>query len=189
MTPFTSKPSLFFSYARDFFQSTLTFLLGPTADPNKLAPPMSQYEFAQEWPSWFSISSSGSSIIKRVFLDTLPGYAMNRYDCSMLHRVDSIRLRRLSHFKCRTSWNHEFVRADLVDGNNTPLIMVWERDLPRTTKKGTAVRNLQAKSGLPCQPIDRVSYITETDFANFIDIKKAYVLRYFVSIRALDNLC
>lgn len=104
-----------------------------------------------------------------------------KHDSSILDQVDNIRLRRLSHYKCHTDWNHEFVRADLVDeGSNKPLVMVWERDLPLTGAKVEKQRGLRIKSGLPCQSVDRVSYITEADFLDFVKWKDAYLLRYMV---------
>jgi hypothetical protein len=140
---------------------------------------MAQYPPAQEWPDWCRVSFHGPHLVKVAFLDSLPRFMDGKRDSSILDQVDNIRLRQLSHYKCHTDWNHEFVRADLVDeGSNTPLIMVWERDLPLTGSKVEKQRALRIKSGLPCQSIDRVSYITEADFSDFVKWKEAYLLRY-----------
>ncbi|KAJ4288305.1 hypothetical protein N0V88_007343 [Collariella sp. IMI 366227] len=136
---------------------------------------MAQYHPAQEWPDWCRVSCHGPHLVKVAFLDSLPRF-IRKHGSSILDQVDNIRLRRLSHYKCRTDWNHEFIRADLVDGSNKPLIMVWERDLPLTGAKAEKQRGLRIKSGLPCQSIDRVTYITEDDFLEFVNLKEAYPL-------------
>ncbi|KAJ4288310.1 hypothetical protein N0V88_007348 [Collariella sp. IMI 366227] len=131
---------------------------------------MAQYHPAQEWLDWCRVSCHGPHLVKVAFLDSLPRF-IRKHGSSILDQVDNIRLRRLSHYKCRTDWNHEFIRADLVDGSNKPLIMVWERDLPLTGAKAEKQRGLRIKSGLPCQLIDRVTYITEDDFLDFVKLK------------------
>ncbi|KAJ4288332.1 hypothetical protein N0V88_007370 [Collariella sp. IMI 366227] len=126
---------------------------------------MAQYPPAQEWPDWCRVSCHGPHLVKVAFLDSLPRF-MRKHGSSILDQVDNIRLRRLSHYKCCTDWNHEFVRADLVDdGSNKPLVMAEKQ------------RGLRVKSGLPCQSIDRVTYITEDDFLDFVKLKGAYPLR------------
>ncbi|KAK4133000.1 hypothetical protein BT67DRAFT_435260 [Trichocladium antarcticum] len=138
---------------------------------------MAQYPPAQEWPDWCRVSCHGPYLVKVAFLDSLPRF-MRKHGSSILDQVDNIRLRRLSHYKCCTDWNHEFIRADLVDDeSNKPLVMVWERDLPLTGAKAEKQRGLRVKSGLPCQSIDRVTYITEDDFLDFVKLKGAYPLR------------
>ncbi|KAK4134595.1 hypothetical protein BT67DRAFT_299242 [Trichocladium antarcticum] len=168
-----------FSFLQDaLVRATLKLVWGPSTDPNKLAPPMAQYPPAQEWPDWCRVSYHGPHLVKVAFLDSLPRFTEGKHGSSILDQVDNIRLRRLSHYKCRTDWNHEFVRADLVDdGSNKPLVMVWERDLPLTGAKTEKQRGLRVKSGLPCQSIDRVTYITEDDFLDFVKLKGAYPLR------------
>lgn len=171
--------SLFSFFQDALLRATSKLVWGPSTDPNKLAPPMAQYPPAQEWPDWCRVSCHGPHLVKVAFLDSLPRFIRN--GSSILDQVDNIRLRRLSHYKCCTDWNHEFVRADLVDKeSNKPLVMVWERDLPLTGAKAEKQRGLRVKSGLPCQSIDRVTYITEDDFLDFVKSKGAYPLRYIV---------
>ena len=172
------RPSLS-SKTFSFFRATSKLVWGPSTDPNKLAPPMTQYHPAQEWPIWCRVSSHAAQLVKVTFLDSLPKF-MER-GSSILGQVNRIRLRRLSHYKSHTDWNHEFVRADLVDvGSNMPLVMVWQRDLPLSGEVAQRQRALKIKSGLPCRPVDLVSYITEADFSDFVNLKDAYVLRYVI---------
>ncbi|KAK0655098.1 hypothetical protein B0T16DRAFT_4055 [Cercophora newfieldiana] len=167
------------SFLQNFLdRATPKLVWGPWTDPNKRAPPMSQYPPDQKWPDWCRVSSHGPHLVKVAFLDSLPRFT--RDGSSVLNPVDNIRLRKLSHYKCNTDWNHEFIRADLVDNeSNKPLVMVWERDLAPTIPGATAGKQsgLKAKSGVPCRSIDRVTYITEDDFSNFVALKRAYLLR------------
>ena len=152
---------------------------------------MAQYPPAEDWPDWCRVSSHGSHLVKVAFLDSLPRFIDGKDDSSILDKVDNICLRQLLHYKCNTDWNHEFVRADLVDQGrgDMPLVMVWERDLPLTGRKvEERKRGFAIKSGLPCQSVDRVTYITEADFADFIKSKDAYLLRYMVIYSVIPSL-
>ena len=61
-----------------------------------------------------------------------------------------------------------------------PLVMVWQRDLPLSGEGTQRQRELKIKSGLPCRPVDIVSFITEADFSDFVNLKDAYVLTYVI---------
>ncbi|KAJ8130907.1 hypothetical protein O1611_g2721 [Lasiodiplodia mahajangana] len=175
MTLFAAGSTSPFSFFHDVLRTALKLAWGPSADPNKLAPLMAQYVSAQEWPDWCRVSTHGSHLVKVAFLDSLPRFI---HHFSVLDQVDNIRLRRLSHYKCNTDWNHEFVRADLVDeGSNTPLVMVWQRDLLLTGDGAQKQRRLSIRCGLPCDSIDIVSYITEANFAGFVKWQSAYLVR------------
>ncbi|KAH6616140.1 hypothetical protein B0J18DRAFT_438972 [Chaetomium sp. MPI-SDFR-AT-0129] len=177
MTLFTAASP--FHFVQDVLRRvTLKLAWGPSTDPNKLAPPMAQYDSAPEWPDWCRVSFHGAHLVRVAFLDSLPRFMEGKHDCSILDEVDNIRLRQLSHYKCDTDWNHEFVRADLFDERkNRPLIMVWERDLPLTSAKVEKQRGLKIKSGFPCRSVDRVSYLTEGDFSDFLKLKGADLVR------------
>lgn len=169
-----------FSFFHDLlYQVTLKLTWGPSADPNKLAPPMAQYEPAPEWPRWCSGTSHGSNLIKVAFLDVLPQFIQGRHDTSIFDQINNIHLQSLSHYKSSNTWKHEFVRADFIDKRSKKqLIMVWERDLPLTGPKNGKQRILELKSGSSCESVDRVTYIKETDFAKFLNDMQADILRY-----------
>lgn len=169
-----------FSFFHDLFSlATLKLVWGPSTDPNKLAPPMAQYSAAPEWPSWCKVSSHGANIIKVTFLDILPDVMQGRHDISILNCVENIRLQQLSHYKSGNAWNHEFIKADLIDmESKKKLAMVWERDLPLIDPRKKKYRAVEIKSGLPCESIDRITLIKETDFTSFVNEKQAYVVRY-----------
>ncbi|KAH6844766.1 hypothetical protein B0I37DRAFT_446744 [Chaetomium sp. MPI-CAGE-AT-0009] len=166
------------SFLQDVLPRALKLAWGPSTDPNKIVPPMDQYPSAEEWPDWCRVFSHGAHLVKVAFLGSLPRFKGGKHDSSILDQVDNIRLRCISHYKCLTDWNHEFIRADLVDeGSDKPLIMVWERDLPLTGGKTEKQRGLEIKSGRRCESVDRVSYLTEENFSKFVKSKQAYLLR------------
>lgn len=176
MAPFSFVHSIFHQ-----IQSILNLSSGPSSDPNKLAPPMSQYHPPPEWPKWCLVSSNASYLIKVAFLDLLPRLKIE-HNYSILDQFNDIRLQTLTHYKSLEDWNHEFIRADLVGNSNKLLIMVWERDLPLMSPKDTKHRKLRIKTGRSCQSLDRVSYLSETDFLKFRHSKNAYRLRYMVAL-------
>ena len=56
-------------------------------------------------------------------------------------------------------------------------MMVWERGIPSRSGKGETKRGLKIGSGVQCQSIDRVTFISQADFDDFVKMKEAYCLR------------
>ena len=143
---------------------------------------MAAYNDPPEWPLWVRGTHKGHLLVKIALLQDLPDTVKDARlgaNSSILRKVDNLLLQQLVHYKCKTDWNHEFIMAKLFDQETkSHLMMVWERDLPLLSGKPEAKRTFQIKSGMDCDAVDRVAYLSGADFNDFCKKKQAVPLRY-----------